>query len=81
MFLVPGAGGAFQSRSSFPETPLPRRSGDRSGSSELREAGWRSRFLWAGGQNHRGGETVHTQSRDVDLVTAVSWKLKEDRDT
>lgn len=37
-----------------------------------------SRFLWAGGENHRGGETVNTQSRDVDLVTAVSGKLKED---
>lgn len=36
-----------------------------------------SGFLGAGGEDHRGGETVDAQSRDVDLVTAVSGKLEE----
>lgn len=38
-----------------------------------------SGFLGAGGQNHRGGQTVDTQSRDVDLITAVGGKLRRDR--
>jgi len=37
-----------------------------------------SGFLGARGENHRGGETVDAQSRDVDLITAVSGKLKRD---
>lgn len=40
----------------------------------VRPAG-RSGLLGAGGQNHGGGQTVHTQSRDVDLITAVGGKL------
>lgn len=38
-----------------------------------------SGFLGAGGQNHGGGQTVDTQSRDVDLITAVGGKLRRDR--
>lgn len=44
----------------------------------MRRAG-SSGFLGAGGQNHRGGQTVDTQSRDVDLITAVGGKLRRDR--
>ena len=38
-----------------------------------------SGLLGTRGEDHRCGEAVHTQSRDVDLVTAVSGKL--DRET
>lgn len=36
-----------------------------------------SGFLGAGGQHHWSGQTVDAQSRDVDLVTAVSRELKQ----
>lgn len=39
-----------------------------------------SGFLGPRGQDHRGGQTVHTKSRDVDLITAVRGKLGEDTD-
>lgn len=35
-----------------------------------------SGFLGAGGQHHWSGQTVDAQSRDVDLVTAVSRELE-----
>lgn len=37
-----------------------------------------SGFLWARGQDHRGGQTINTQSRDVDLITAISGELRRD---
>lgn len=37
-----------------------------------------SGFLWTRGQNHRGGQTINTQSRDVDLITAISGELRRD---
>jgi len=37
-----------------------------------------SGFLGAGGEDHGGGETVDTQSRDVDLITAVGGKLERE---
>lgn len=39
-----------------------------------------SGLLGARGQNHRGGESVHAQRRDVDLVAAVGRKLQRNRD-
>lgn len=39
-----------------------------------------SGLLGSGGENHRGGEAVHAQSRDVDLVTAIRRELGRDRD-
>lgn len=43
----------------------------------MRRAG-SSGFLGAGGENHGGGETIDAQSRDVDLITAVSGKLERE---
>lgn len=41
----------------------------------------RSGFLGARGQDHGGGQAVHAQSRDVDLVTAVGGKLRTETQT
>lgn len=38
----------------------------------------RSGFLGARGQDDGGGQAVHAQRRDVDLVTAVGGKLRTD---
>lgn len=35
-----------------------------------------SGLLGAWGEDHRGGEAVDAQSRDVDLITAISGKLE-----
>lgn len=75
--MVPGLSGEFQSGSR--SSPAPTLRGGEAGSvssEEPCEAAGGSGLLGAGGQNHRGGETVHTQSRDVDLITAVGRKLR-----
>lgn len=80
--MVPGLSGEFQSGSR--SSPAPTLRGGEAGSvssEEPCEAAGGSGLLGAGGQNHRGGETVHTQSRDVDLITAVGRKLRSDRES
>lgn len=42
---------------------------------------WRSGFLGPRGQDDGGGEAVHAQCRDVDLVTAVGGKLGTETQT
>lgn len=45
-------------------------------SEELCERGGDSGLLGSGGKNHRSGEAVHAESRDVDMITAVSGELE-----
>lgn len=44
----------------------------------MRPAGG-SGLLGTGGEDHGGGEAVHAQSRDVDLVAAVGGELQRDK--
>lgn len=50
-------------------------------SKELCEAAGGSGFLGSRGQDHRRGQTVHAQSWDVDLITAVGGKLRRETET
>lgn len=80
--VVPGLSGEFRnpSRSRSPPTLREVMNVLRPTRSCVRWAG-SSGFLGAGGENHGGGEPVNAQSRDVDLITAVSGKLKRDTET
>lgn len=69
---VPGLQTQMQFSSDPPggvRVPCPARSWGRSG------------FLGARGQDHRGGQAIHAQRRDVDLVTAVGGKLRTETQT
>ncbi len=74
-YVVSGLSGDFQNQSSCPLTLQEVQRVLSPVRSCVRWAG-SSGFLGAGGEDHRGGETVDAESWDVDLITAVRGELR-----